>query len=206
MTAAVTYFVFRAGLGAVCLWAGLEKARGLDTFAHGVAQYRMLPLRFVRPAATAIVAAELAVGVLLLTDLLPLAAAAGAIGLFALFAVALAVSLARSNRGPCHCFGASDAEMITPLALIRALVLLGLAVATFGLALTDPAFPPGDAVLPGILMATAIAITTRLSSLFPLTWSFFKAQPALHPAPTNRVSFRHQPLDVPLYPRREEEQ
>ena len=34
MTAAVTYFVLRVSLGAICLWAGLEKARGLNTFAH----------------------------------------------------------------------------------------------------------------------------------------------------------------------------
>lgn len=200
MTGAVAYLVFRTGLGLVCLWAGLEKARGLDTFAHGVAQYRILPLRLVRPAAGAIVVAELGFGALLLTGFLPLIAAAGTILLFALFAVALGLSLARSNRGPCHCFGASDAELITPLAFIRALVLVGLAVATLGLALEDTGYPPGDAVLPSVLMAIAIALTTRLSSLFPLTWSFLRTAPALHPTATNRVSFRHQPLDVPLFP------
>jgi hypothetical protein len=124
--------------------------------------------------------------------------------LFSLFAAALGVSLARSNRGPCHCFGASDAELITPLAFLRALALVGLAVATLALALADPGYPPGEAVLPSILMAVAIALTTRLSSLFPLTWSFLRTEPALHPTATNRVSFRHQPLDVPLFPRETE--
>ncbi len=204
MTGAVTLLVFRTGLGLVCLWAGYEKARGLDTFAHGIAQYRILPLRFVRPAATAIVLAELGFGALLLTGLVPVLAAAGAIALFAVFAAALGISLARSNRGPCHCFGASDAETISPLAFIRALTLLGLAVATLGLALDDPGYPPGDAVLPSLLMGVAIAITTRLSSLFPLTWSFLRTPPALHPTATNRVSFRHQPLDIPLFPEERE--
>jgi uncharacterized membrane protein YphA (DoxX/SURF4 family) len=204
MTAAVTYLVFRTGLGAVCLWAGLEKARGLGTFSHGVAQYRLLPLPLVRPAAAGIVLAELAAGGLLLIGVVPLVAAGLAIALFALFAGALGVSLARSNRGPCHCFGASDAELISPLALIRALLLLGLAVATLALALGDPGLPPGDAILPSLLMAAALAITTRLSSLFPLTWSFLKQKAALHPTPTNRVSFRHHPLDVPLHPERPE--
>jgi uncharacterized membrane protein YphA (DoxX/SURF4 family) len=204
MTGAATYLVLRLALGFVSLWAGLEKARGLDTFAHGVAQYRLLPLRFVRSAAAVVVLAELGVGILLLTGFLPLVAAAGAIVLFSLFATALGISLARSNRGPCHCFGASDAELITPLAFIRALALVGLAVGTLVLALDDPGYPPGEAVLPSILMAAAIALTTRLSSLFPLTWSFLRTPPALHPTATNRVSFRHQPLDIPLFPRETE--
>lgn len=204
MTGAVVYLVFRTGLGLICLWAGLEKTRGIDTFAHGVAQYHILPLRVVRPAAAAIVVAELGFGALLLTGFLPVLAAAGAILLFSLFAVALGISLARSNRGPCHCFGASDAELITPLAFIRALALVGLAVGTLVLAVQDPGYPPGEAVLPSILMAAAITLTTRLSSLFPLTWSFLRAPPALHPTATNRVSFRHQPLDIPLFPRETE--
>jgi uncharacterized membrane protein YphA (DoxX/SURF4 family) len=202
MTGAVTFLVLSTSLGLVSLWAGYEKARGLDAFAHGVAQYRILSLSLVRLAATAIVLAELGFGILLLTGLVPVVAAAGAIALFAVFAAALGISLARSNRGPCHCFGASDAETISPLAFVRALALLGLAVATLVLALGDPGYPPG--VLPSLLMAVAIALTTRLSSLFPLAWSFLRTPPALHPTATNRVSFRHQPLDVPLFPEERE--
>jgi uncharacterized membrane protein YphA (DoxX/SURF4 family) len=205
MTAAVAYFVLRVSLGAICLWAGAEKVRGLNTFTHGVAGYRLLPLRLVRPAAVSIVAAELVVGVLLIADLVPLLAAAGAIVLFALFAVALGVSLARGDRGLCHCFGASDAETISPLALIRAFALAGLATVTLVLAARDLGLPPNDAILPSLLMAAALAFTVRVSSLFPMTWSFFKTEPALHPTPTSKVSYRHQPLDIPLRPQRPEE-
>jgi uncharacterized membrane protein YphA (DoxX/SURF4 family) len=205
MTAAVTYFVLRVSLGAISLWAGLEKARGLSTFAHGVADYRLLPLRLVRPVAYSIVAAELVVGLLLVAGVLPLLATLGAIGLFAVFAVALGISLARGDNGPCHCFGASDAELISPLALIRALSLVALAGVAFGLALDTPAMPPGDAILPSLLMAAAIAFTVRVSSLFPMTWGFFRTEAALHPTPTNRMSFKHQPLDVPLLPERRQE-
>jgi uncharacterized membrane protein YphA (DoxX/SURF4 family) len=205
MAAAVSYFVLRVSLGAICLWAGAEKVRGLNTFVHGVAGYRLLPLRLVRPAAYAVVLAELAVGAFLVADLLPLLAAAGAVALFGLFSVALGVSLARGDRGPCHCFGASDAETISPLALIRALALVGLAAVTFVLAGRDLGLPPNDAILPSLLMAAAITFTVRVSSLFPLTWSFFKTEPALHPTPTSKVSYRHQPLDVPLLPQRPEE-
>jgi hypothetical protein len=38
LTAAVTYFVFRTGLGAVCLLAGVEKARAPGGFSEGVRQ------------------------------------------------------------------------------------------------------------------------------------------------------------------------
>ena len=37
------YFVFRTGLGAVCLLAGLEKARAPREFFEGVRQYRLVP-------------------------------------------------------------------------------------------------------------------------------------------------------------------
>lgn len=205
MTAAITYFVLRVSLGAICLWAGLEKVRGLDAFAHGLAGYRLVPLRFVRPAAVTIVVVELAVGALLIAGVAPLVATAGAIALFALFAVALGVGLARGDRGPCHCFGASDAEPISPLALIRALALLGLAAVTLGLAVGEPGLPPNDSILPSLLIVAAIAFTIRVSSLFTLTWSFFKTEPALHPTPTSRVSYKHQPLEVPLLPQRPDE-
>ena len=205
MAAAVTYFVLRLSLGAICLWAGGEKVRGLNTFALGVAGYRLLPLRLVRPVAVTIVFTEVVVGVLLIADLVPLLAAAGALGLFTVFAVALGASLARGDRGPCHCFGASDAETISPLALIRSLALAAMAVVTLVLAARDLGLPPNDAILPSLLMAAAVAFTVRVSSLFPLTWSFFKTEPALYPTPTSKVSYRHQPLDIPLLPQRPEE-
>jgi Methylamine utilisation protein MauE len=205
MAAAVAYLVLRVSLGAICLWAGAEKARGLNTFAHGVAGYRLLPLSLARPVAVAIVFAELVVGGLLIVDVAPVLAAAGAIGLFTVFAVALGASLARGDRGPCHCFGASDAETISPLALIRALALAAMAAVTLVLAGRDLGLPPNDAILPSLLMAAGITFTVRVSSLFPLTWSFFKTEPALYPTPTSKVSYRHQPLDVPLLPQRPDE-
>ena len=98
---------FRIGLGAVCLLAGLEKARAPRDFFEGVRQYALIPARLAPAAGGALIGAELAIGLLLVSGLVPALAAAGAIALFAVFAAALAVSLARSNTAPCHCFGAS---------------------------------------------------------------------------------------------------
>ena len=204
LASVVTYFVLRTGLGAVCLLAGLEKARAPREFFEGVRQYRLVPARLAPIVGGGLIAAELGLGALLVSGLVPVAAAVGAIALFAVFSVALAVSLARSNRAPCHCFGASDVETISPVALVRALVLTGLAVAVLVFALGDTAGIARDDVLPALLMAAALVTATRLSGLVPLAWSFLVSEATFYPTPTRRVSFRHQPLTVPLWPKQEE--
>ena len=200
MASAVTYFVFRTGLGAVCLLAGLEKARAPRAFFDGVRQYRLVSARLAPLVGGALIAVELALGLLLVSGLVTTIAAIGAIALFGVFAAALAISLARSNRAPCHCFGASDVEKISPLALVRALALGGLAVAVLVFALGDTAGVTRDDVLPALLMAAGLVAITRLSGLLPLAWSFLRAEATFYPTPTRRVSFRHQPLHVPLHP------
>jgi len=203
LASAVTYFVFRTGLGAVCLLAGLEKARAPREFFGGVRQYRLVPARLAPVVGGLLIAAELGIGLVLVSGLVPAIAAIGAIALFGVFAAALAISLARSNRAPCHCFGASDVETISPLALIRALALGGLAVAVLVFALRNTSGIARNDVLPALLMAAGLVALTRLSGLFPLAWSFLRSEATFYPTPTRRVSFRHQPLSVPLYPRQE---
>jgi uncharacterized membrane protein YphA (DoxX/SURF4 family) len=201
LAAAVTYFVFRTGLGAVCLLAGLEKAQAPRTFFDGVRQYRLVPARYAPVVGSALIVVELGLGVLLVSGLVPVFAALGAIVLFGIFAVALAVSLARSNTAPCHCFGASEVERISPVALVRAVLLAGSAVAVLVFALGDTASIGRDELLPALLMTAAFVMVTRLSGLFPLAWSFLRLKASLYPTPTRRVSFRHQPLHVPLHPK-----
>jgi Methylamine utilisation protein MauE len=197
---AATYFAFRIGLGGVCVLAGLEKARAPRDFFHGVERYRLVPRSLAPAAGGGLIAVELALGVLLVSDVAPVGAAAGAIALFGLFAAALAVSLVRSNRAPCHCFGASELETISPLALLRALGLTGLGVALLVLALGDPRSLTGGRMVAGLLLAAALVAVARLSGLLPLAWSFLRAPATMFPTPTHRVSFRHQPLHVPLFP------
>ena len=66
LTAAVTYFVFRTGLGAVCLLAGVEKARAPRELLEGVRQYGLVPARLAPFAGWALIAAELVLGIVLL--------------------------------------------------------------------------------------------------------------------------------------------
>jgi hypothetical protein len=196
--------VFRTGLGAVSLLAGIEKARAPREFFEGVRQYRLVPARFAPIVGGALIGAELGVGVLLVAGLVPALAAVGAILLFSIFAAALAMSLARSNTAPCHCFGASEVEKISPVALVRALVLVGVATTVLVFALQDTVSIGRDELLPALLMTAAFVAITRLSGLFPLAWSFLRQKAAMHPTPTRRVSFRHQPLDVPLHPKEQQ--
>ena len=204
MASVITYFVFRTGLGAVCLLAGFEKARAPRDFFEGVRQYRLVPARLAPVVGGALVAAELGLGALLVSGLKPAIAAAGAIALFTVFAAALAVSLARSNRAPCHCFGASDVETISPLALVRALALAGLAIAVLVFALGNTAWIARADLLPALLLVAGLVTATRLSGLIPLAWSFLRSEATFYPTPTRRVSFRHQPLHVPLWPKQEQ--
>jgi hypothetical protein len=206
LASVVTYFVFRTGLGAVCLLAGLEKARAPREFFDGVRQYRLVPAGLAPLVGAGLIAVELVLGALLVSGLVPALAAIGAIALFAVFAAALAVSLARSNRAPCHCFGASDVETISPLALVRALTLTALAVVVLVLALGDTAWIARDDLFPALLLTVALVTATRLSGLVPLAWSFLRSEATFYPTPTRRVSFRHQPLTVPLFPAQQEEE
>jgi len=189
------------GLGGVCLLAGLGKARAPQAFIDGVRRYDLVPAGAAPAVGAAVIGVEVVVGALLVTHQAPVAAAAGAIVLFALFAAVLAVSLARSNRAPCHCFGASELETVSPVAFVRALVLTGLAVVLYVLAQGGPGSISGDDALPALLMAVALVAVTRLSGLLPLAWSFLRAPAVFYPTPTRRMSFRHQPLHVPLFPK-----
>jgi hypothetical protein len=193
--------VFRTGLGAVCLLAGVEKLRAPGEFFEGVRRYRLVPARFAPAVGGALIVAEIGLGLLLVTGLVPALAAFGAILLFGIFAAALAVSLARSNDAPCHCFGASEVERISPLALVRALALAGVAAAVLVFAVGDTASIGRGEIVPSLLMTVAFVAITWLSGLLPLAWSFLRQKASMHPTPTRRVSFRHQPLDVPLFPK-----
>ena len=86
------------------------------------------------------------------------------------------------------------------MTLVRALALTGLAAVLLALALGDPGSLSNGRIVAGLLMAGALVAVTRLWGLVPLAWSFLRAQATMHPTPTRRVSFRHQPLNVPLFP------
>jgi hypothetical protein len=74
------------------------------------------------------------------------------------------------------------------------------------LALGDTAWIARGDLFPALLLTVALVTATRLSGLVPLAWSFLRSEATFYPTPTRRVSFRHQPLTVPLFPAQQEEE
>jgi hypothetical protein len=118
-----------------------------------------------------------------------------AIPLFASFAIAIGVNLARGRAFNCHCFGSVQSERIGWPALARsiALVLAALAVALgasrFG-ALEQALFgsggdlPPAVEVLPvALLAAVALDILVLLPETIALREAFANFNLARQPAP-----------------------
>jgi hypothetical protein len=109
--------------------AALAKLRDLRAFAAAVAGYRLLPTALAAPAATAFVAAELALAAALWSPLRA-AAALGAAALLALYAAAIAVNLARGRRDiDCGCGGPLGRQTLSEGLVLRNLVWTGAALA-----------------------------------------------------------------------------
>lgn len=132
-------------LALVFLFSTAGKLRNPRRFALGLADYNVLPTRFVNFAAFLVIALEglLALAHLtgrLLAIVLPLG-----IGLLASFAFVVGVNLKRGRPLSCHCFG-RDGDTISRATLAR-LALLASGEA-FLLEMHEPIYPthlaPGD--------------------------------------------------------------
>ena len=106
-----------AGFGKLTDPAGARAALG----AFGV------PDVLVPPLALALPVAELSAATLLLFSSTRAAGAAGALGLLAMFSVAIGANLARGRTPECHCFGRLHSAPAGPGTLVRNIVLAGAA-------------------------------------------------------------------------------
>jgi hypothetical protein len=118
---------------------------------------RLLPpyaFRWRQPAAVAVVGGELAtVGLLVVPGTLPLGFGLAA-GLGTAFAIGIAGAIRRGEHTPCRCFGVAT-RPLAPAHLVRAVLLVGVALAGLGSSLT----PLDESTRPaGILIMTAGAI------------------------------------------------
>ncbi len=117
----------RLFLAGVFLWAAATKLPDMAAFATDVANYRLLPAPLVPWAASAVVGAEVAIGLALLSGLWLRAAALAGAALLALFTVGLSQALARGIDLSCGCFGGNAPA--TWLTVLRDLAMLVPAVA-----------------------------------------------------------------------------
>lgn len=105
--------LLRAGLALLLLSAAAHKARNVRGFRAVLADYRLVPERFVPAVALALTGLELAAGVSLLVPAAGPAPAWAAAALLSAYAGAMAVNLARGRRHvSCGCAGPAGTQTI----------------------------------------------------------------------------------------------
>lgn len=179
------YFVYMATaarwiVGAVLLVAGIAKLQSPKAFATTVVGYGVLPSFVIRPVTLVLPLIEALLGLALLAGVGTRMAGAISAALFMVFGSAVAWNLARGNRVPCGCFGASKSEIIGAGTLLRdaALLLLSVGVALFvtpyltleGLwRVRSPQLPPATNGIPlALLSAAALGVSTVIETALNL--------------------------------------
>ncbi|MCX8101546.1 MAG: methylamine utilization protein MauE [Geminicoccaceae bacterium] len=158
-------------LAGIFLPSAWSKLRAIDEVIGVVADYRILPEPLVEPFARALPWLEIATGLLLLLPpTRPFGAVLGA-GLLLVFAVAMAVNLARGRREiDCGCFLGRQKERIGWPLVARNLLLASAAA----LLLVEPAaLLPRPAELVPVLFGSAALLAlyaafSRLAGLAPI--------------------------------------
>jgi uncharacterized membrane protein YphA (DoxX/SURF4 family) len=159
--------VLRLVVGGLLLYAGVSKLTDRPAFQQAVAEYDVLPAGVARAFSNALPALETLLGVLLLAGFGTGIAAAIAVPLFASFALAIGVNMARGRHFDCHCFGSTRSDEIGWTAFLRALALAvaalivaagasrfgALEYALFG---SGESLPPVADVIPTVLVAAVV--------------------------------------------------
>jgi hypothetical protein len=159
----VVVWTGRIVLAAVLAMAAFAKLRSLDEFVGVVHNYRVLPEFLVRPVAYVLPPLEAAIALALLLEPTRRGAAIAAAALLAVFAVAMAVNLARGRvEIDCGCFAAALRQRISWALVGRNLALIALA------ALAMPAVTVARALtwLDGVTIVAGSGSAVLLSVVF----------------------------------------
>lgn len=146
--------VLEIALALVVSTAAVSKLIDYPRWRQNLGQYRMSWIDS-RAVAASVPFLELAIGILLILGVEPLAGAA-AMCLFAAFAIVLALAYGRGARGNCDCFGDLLPSTISRAAIIRA-GLLG----AFGAALVVA--PEVSTIEAGPRAAIVVVLTLALT-------------------------------------------
>ena len=97
--------ILRCGLGAVFLFAGIQKVRDITLFSADIQAYRLLPDALIGPAASYLPFLEIFVGAALIFRLVYLGALLLSGGMIGVFLAALGSAFGRGLDIDCGCFG-----------------------------------------------------------------------------------------------------
>jgi uncharacterized membrane protein YphA (DoxX/SURF4 family) len=124
------YFLLfaRLCLGGVFLMSSIGKLLDQPGTAANLSRYPFLSVPMRRLIARVFPYIELAVGVLLVLGLFTRLAAVASIGLYIVFTGLIAYDLSRGQDTSCHCFGKFSEEKLTPIAVVRNVTLMALAL------------------------------------------------------------------------------
>ena len=104
--------------------SAIAKMMDREGTAVSMSRYPFLPAGFGRFIAYTFPILELAVAIMLILGVFTRLAAVMSIGMYLLFTVLIAYDLTRGSSQSCHCFGRISAEKLTPLAVVRNIVLM----------------------------------------------------------------------------------
>lgn len=147
------HFAARLAIGLLFGLSSAAKVMNRRKFTLGVREYAIVPVRLAGPAAWCIIASESFVSFSHLTGWGFKAGGALCLLLLATFFIAVSVNLVRRRVLPCHCFGSSDSQVISPKTLIRLAVLMGCEALLLSAAREGAGMEfrtPGEALLPAV--------------------------------------------------------
>jgi uncharacterized membrane protein YphA (DoxX/SURF4 family) len=162
------YFLLfaRLCLGGVFVVSGIAKWLDKPGTEASMSRYMFLPVGSGKIIANVFPPLEVAVGLLLIFGLFTAVAALVAAAMYVLFTGLIIYDLSRGTTQACNCFGRLSDEKLTPMAVVRNVALLALALLVFAGTSTwlslDAAFginrpgTSGDAnvVVPIVILAT----------------------------------------------------
>lgn len=180
--------VVRVVVGGMFLVALAGKLRDLPSFRSSLRGFRVVPRHLERPVASAVLAAEAAVVLLVLLRATAPAGLALAVVLLVAFAVGMVRVLARGDRVPCGCFGRSTAPITRAHVVRNALLATAAAVGAVVGLVTAPEPLDGPVLLVLTLFSTAVIAVLVLSDQL-----LGAVEPPRRPEPR-----RHRPsADIP---------